>query len=49
MTFGKLKALLRTAAECTILDLVRRIGRITAAFRRRECRNVLRQSGYVQT
>jgi transposase len=48
MTFSKLKALLRKAAEC-IPDLLRKLGRIAKALGPRECRNFLRHAGYVQT
>jgi transposase len=47
--FSKLKAHLRKAAEHTIPGLMRRIGRVVAAFSPQECRNFLRHAGYVQT
>ena len=47
--FSKLKAQLRKAAEHTIPGLMRRIGRVVAAFSPQECRSFLRHSGYVQT
>ena len=49
LAFSKLKALLRKAAERTILGLTRRIGRLVEAFTPQECRNFLRPAGYVQT
>jgi transposase len=49
MAFSKLKALLRKAAERTILGLLRKIGRIAKAFSPGERRNFLRHAGYVQT
>jgi len=49
MAFSKFKAHLRRAAEHSIPRLLRRIGRIVKAFSPQECRNFLRQAGYVQT
>jgi transposase len=49
MAFSKMKAHLRKAAERTIPDLVRRIGRIATAFSPKECRNFLNHAGYAQT
>jgi transposase len=45
-TFGKLKALLRKAAERTVPELSRRVGNILASFTPDECTNFLRHSGY---
>jgi len=44
--FGKLKALLRTAAERTIPGLCRRIVKLIAAFSARECTNFFIYEGY---
>ena len=48
MAFSNLKALLRKAAERTILGSLRKIRRIAEAFSPRECRNFLRRAGYLQ-
>jgi transposase len=44
--FSKLKALLRKAAERTIPDLCRRIGKLVAAFSASECKNYFTHAGY---
>lgn len=49
MTFSKLKAHLRKAAEHTVPGLLRRIGRVVKTFTPQECRNFFRHVGYVQT
>jgi transposase len=49
LAFSKLKAHLRTAAERTITQLRRRIGRIINSFTAKECRNFFRHAGYGQT
>lgn len=49
LAFSKLKAHLRKAAERTIQNLRRRIGRIITSFGTRECRSFFRHAGYVQT
>ena len=49
LSFSKFKAHLRKAAEFTIPNLVRRIGRVVTSFGPRECRNFFRHAGYVQT
>lgn len=49
MTFGKLKAHLRKAAEHTVPRLLRKIGRLVKTFTPLECRNYFRHAGYVQT
>lgn len=48
MAFSKMKAQLRKAAERTIPDLLRCIGRIAKAFCPTECANFIRHAGYVQ-
>src|SRR5271169_3787044 len=47
--FSKLKALLRKAAERTIPDLCRRIGKLVAAFSASECKNYFTHAGYAST
>src|SRR5271155_6007838 len=47
--FSKLKALLRKAAERTIPDLRRRIGKLVAAFSASECKNYFTHAGYAST
>lgn len=47
--FSKLKAALRKAAEKTIPNLIRRIGKTVTEFTAQECRNFFRHAGYVQT
>ena len=49
MTFSKLKALLRKAAERTVDKLRDRIGAIRPAFSSTECRNFMAHQGYVST
>jgi transposase len=49
LAFSKLKAHLRHAAEHTIPGLMRRIGRVVRSFSPKECRNLFRHAGYVQT
>lgn len=49
MTFSKLKAHLRKAAEHTVPGLLRRIGRVVKTFTPQECRNFFRHVGYVHT
>jgi transposase len=49
LAFSKLKALLRKAAERTIPNLWRRIGRIINSFSAKECMNFFRHAGYVRT
>jgi transposase len=46
LAFSKLKAHLRKAAERTIAQLRRRIGRIVDSFTAKECRNFFRHAGY---
>jgi transposase len=47
--FSKLKALLRKAAERTIPQLCRRIGKLIATFSARECENYFAHAGYAST
>jgi len=47
MAFSKMKAQLRKAAERTIPDLLRTIGRIAKAFCPTECANFVQHAGYV--
>jgi transposase len=47
--FAKLKTLLRRAAERTVQATWMRIGVLLEAFTPNECRNYLRNSGYVAT
>ena len=47
--FSKLKALLRKAAERTVTGLWRRIGKLLAAFRAKECKNFFAHAGYAST
>jgi transposase len=47
--FGKLKRLLRAAAERTVEGLWRRIGQLLDEFRPAECRNYFRHCGYAAT
>lgn len=49
MAFSKLKAHLRKAAERTVPNLMRRIGRVVGQFSAKECRNFFRKAGYVRT
>ena len=46
--FSKLKALLRKAAERTVPDLQRRVGKILASFTSAECENFLLARAMVQ-
>ena len=46
LAFGKLKALLRAAAERAVDRLWATIGRLLDRFTRRECRNYFRHCGY---
>jgi transposase len=47
--FSKLKALLRKAAERTIPNLCRRIGKLIATFSARECKHYFIHAGYAST
>jgi transposase len=47
--FGKLKALLRKAAERSVLGLWHRIGSLIPTFSPRECKNYFRHAGYAAT
>jgi transposase len=47
--FSKLKALLRKAAEQTIPNLCRRIGKLIATFSARECTDYFIHAGYAST
>jgi transposase len=49
LTFSKLKAHLRKAAEHTIPRLMHRIGRVVTDFSAQECRNFFCHAGYVRT
>ena len=48
MAFAKLKALLRKAAKRTVPALTRQIGRAIGEFSARECRNFIREAGYIR-
>jgi transposase len=47
--FSKLKTLLRKAAERTVEDTWRRIGKLLDAFEPAECSNYLKNAGYAST
>ncbi len=49
MVFAKLKALLRKAAERSLVALWRRIGEILDKFTPQECRNYFHHAGYAST
>ena len=47
--FSKLKTLLRKAAERTVTDTWKRIGKLLDEFTPKECANYVRNSGYAST
>ncbi len=49
MAFGKLKALLRAAAEATMTALWDRIADVLKTFTPQECANDFRHDGYAPT